>query len=661
MQKRYRLRAMRITSLTEYTARLLAVVSIVLLLVGFLPTPVRASTDPVDLTLGGEGSTPWAIGDIIPGDSGTKTVELHNEGTKDGYVTIWLSDINSIEGVNPESETGDINEPGEFNDYLELNLTAYGLNANLDLPVTVSDFPHSATDANSVEIIPLKSGATINLIWEWELPPQVGNDVQGDSISFTANYMLQECNITDVSGVVTPTGLFTTGVTANSTSGKGKLTIIQGTTGKTKENQPLSDIWIIELDKEKPPPPPNKKVIGFYYEAGPEGATFDQPITISLTYQQNDIPKGVKEKDLVIALWDKNLGQWVELENCSIDTVNNIISSPITHFSRYAILSPTPPSPPSRTSPPTPSPIPGEEETHPTPQVVQVDMLGNIFKLEIGADGIIGEPFTLTDRNGNFTLDIKSGTKIMGLGNKELSSIELRMADTSIVVPDNTVILSPTYQLTGFTLDTRITRIDFSPSATLTIRYDPKHLPENALVPIIVNYSDELGLVQLSSPLDEVIEIGLARAIINHASLFAVIVEVPPPPPPLPAYFEVSNLTINPKQAQLGQPVTINVTISNTGATEGNTELYLIIDGMVRFIREVTLAGNSSQTLTFELSNLSAGRHEVRIAGLNENFNILSTAVVPLESKVNWYILDMVIVGSILLGLLTLYLFRRRL
>ncbi len=629
------------------------------MLASFPLTIVQAAPNPVNLELGGEGSTPWAISHIKPGDSGTKTVELRNTGSKDGFVTIWVNDIISTEGLNPESETGNTNEPGEADLYLQFNLIASGLSTNLNLPVTLGELPHSASESKSIEIIPLKSGATTNIIWEWELPPQTNNDVQGDSISFTINYMLQECNITDVSAVVTATGLFTTGVTANSEDANGKLTINEGTTGKTKENQPLSDIWIIELVKEKPAPPSNKTAIGFCYELGPEGTTFDHPITITVTYNHNDIPQGVNEKDLVIALWDKNINQWVELENCIVDTVNNTISAPITHFSQYAILSPAPAPPPAPTPPSTP--IEEEEETPPPPVSVEVDMLGETGKLEISADGTVSEPFTLTDRDGNFTLDIKSGTKILGYGNKELSRIELTIANTSIVVPDNMAILSPIYQLTGYTRDMQLTRIEFSPSATLTIKYDPKRLPENALVPFIVNYTDEMGLLQLPPPPDAVIEIGVAKALISHASLFAVIVEVPPPPPPLPAYFEVSNLIISPKQAQLGEPVTINITITNTGATEGSTELYLIIDGMVRFIREVTLAGNSSQILTFELSNLSAGRHEVRIAGLNGNFKISSAAVVPLESKINWYVLDLGIGGSVLLGLVTLYLFRRRL
>ena len=654
---------MQITGVIQHTAKVLLAISTAVVLLGFSPAPVQAATNPVDLELGGEGATPWVISYIKPGDSGTKTVELHNAGTEDGFVTIWVSDIISSEGLNPESETGDTAEPGETADYLRLNLTAEGLNTNLDLPVAIGDLPQSATASNCVEIIPLKSEASIDIIWEWELPTQTGNDAQGDSISFTINYLLQECTITDVSGVVDTDGVFTDALTAKSTGDKGKLNISQGTTGKTSEDQPLSEIWLIELDKEKPPPPANKTAIGFCYEAGPEGTTFDQPITITFSYNPNEIPSGVGESELVIALWDRTTQQWLELADCTIDTVNNTISAPISHFSRYTIIVPVPtPTKPigkeDEKEEELPAPAP-EEETTP-PIFLEVDMLGKTDKVEISAGGILSEPLTLTDRSGDFTIDIQSGARISGPGGIELSRIELRITDESIVVPDDVVILSPIYELRGYTRNMQITGINFTPSATLTIRYDPENLSENTLLPFIANYTDEQGLIQLSPPPDGTVEIGKAMALISHASFFVAAAEVLPPPPPLPARFEASNLVINTQRAQLGEPVAITFTITNEGATAGSTELYLIIDGIVRVVKDITLSAKSSETLTFEVSNLSAGKHQVKIAGLSEQFSVIRTTTPPEESRVNWLLIDLSVGSAFIVGALVLYFFIKR-
>ena len=83
---------------------------------GFSSATANADPNPVDLELGGAGATPWNITDIQPSDSGTRTVELRNIGSRHGFVTIWVSGIVSHEGENPESETGDTAEPGEFAD-----------------------------------------------------------------------------------------------------------------------------------------------------------------------------------------------------------------------------------------------------------------------------------------------------------------------------------------------------------------------------------------------------------------------------------------------------------------------------------------------------------------------------------------------------------------
>ena len=166
---------MRVNRVIKNTARLLLAIIMGLALVSSLSVTAQAQ-DPVDLELGGGGATSWDIGNIEPGDSGTKTVALHNAGYNDGFVTIWISDTVNSEGTNPESETGDTTEPGELGDYLLLGLIYNGLDTNLSLPATIDNLPQSASDPNYIRISPLNAGDTVDLDWEWELPYQTGND-----------------------------------------------------------------------------------------------------------------------------------------------------------------------------------------------------------------------------------------------------------------------------------------------------------------------------------------------------------------------------------------------------------------------------------------------------------------------------------------------------
>jgi len=147
-----------------------------------------------------------------------------------------------------------------------------------------------------------------------------------------------EPGVTDVSDVVDEDGVFIEEVTAESEDGNVSLTIGEGTTGLTAEGEPLSEISIVEMEEADVPPPPEEgHVIGLAYDFGPDDATFDEPITISFTYDPDDLPEGVSEEDLVIAVWDEDAGEWVELPSV-VDTENNIITATVDHFTTFAVV-----------------------------------------------------------------------------------------------------------------------------------------------------------------------------------------------------------------------------------------------------------------------------------------------------------------------------------
>ncbi len=640
------------------------------------PSPAHADTVPVDLVLGGTGATPWVIADIQPDSGGIESVELHNAGSRDGFVTIWVSDIVSSEGLNPASETGNIAEPGELIDHLLLDVTADSLDTYINLPTRLSEFPQSYASGNSIEVIPVKSGDTVTIQWRWELPASTGNEAQGDIVSFTINYLLRECKITDVSGVTTGAGVFTSEVIAESDMGKGIIAINKDVVGQTSGGQPLSEIWLLEVDKEPLAEPEGRTVISLW-ELGPDGVTFDQPINLTLGYNDpEDIPPGTSEDDLAIALWDKNARRWVKLEGSIVDPVNNTISAQIGHFSRYAVTGPVtpPPLPPSSPGgggdyykpPPQPAkPLPPTIGGLPT-TLLYINMLGQERTVEIGADGTLLQPLTLSDAEGYFIIELESGNKIIGPGAIPPERLELTIVEESIValtnieLPENLVLLSPIYRLTGYIDDVEISPIYFGPSATIAIKYDATELPENILTPFIAYLASEKGLIPVEPPPGALVEVGKATGEITRTAQFLVAAELVPPPLPLPAEFQISNLGITPQRSRPGEPVTISISIDNRGESEGSYELYLQIDGIVKMIKKVTLTPKSSKEVTFQVSDLAGGVHEVKIGDLTGKFEIIRTITVPAKPSVNWLPLDLGTGSAVLIALAMLYLIRKR-
>ncbi len=640
------------------------IVAIVLIVTGYLPAGIKADVGPVDLTLGGEGATSWNVSNIKPGDNDTKAVTLHNAGTADGFITIWLSELVTIKGPNIEAKAS-ANTTRGFADQLLIGLNASGLSSSVELPIAINKLPLSSQGPGYIEVTPLKAGKTINLEWKWELPTSTGNEVQGDSVGFTINYLLEECRITDVSNVVTTNGTFTENITAESTGGKGTVDIQKDTVGQTKDGKPLSEIWLIEEDKKLPPPPTGTATIGLVsYNAGPDGATFDRPITLTVSYDPNNIPQGVNEADLVIALWDKNAGAWVPLEGCTVDKVNRTILAPVTHFSRYSIIAPVPPPPPPPVVVETPS-EPGEDVVvTPSPVTLQVIIEGKASGIKVATDGTVQEAATLADATGNFVISINKGTKVtgpdgMGLERLELTLVEEPIAKGLLAVPANTVILSPVYKMTGYSRGMEVSRINFDPYIAITISYNPENL-ENIFPPYIVNFTEYGSLVRLELPSGSLFENGKAKGVAHQASYFAVIAELAPPPPPLPPKFEASSLIISPRLAKPGQPISISVTIANQGTISGSYEMHLVIDGIVRAVKEITLNPESTTTVAFEVSNLAAGKHQIKIAGLAGQFQVISPVISPLVSHIDWEFIDLSIMAIIVAGLLVSYLFIRR-
>lgn len=154
-------------------------------------TATVRSQEPVELDISYDINIPWNISDVYPGSSGNATFNLFNISNTDGFVYIWISDIQNFEGANPESETGDTDQPGELINFLYFNVDATEISTNVGLPETLTYFPQSAEE-NRYMYMPLNAHANTTLVWEWEFAKtgQSHNDAQGDSLLFNINYTL---------------------------------------------------------------------------------------------------------------------------------------------------------------------------------------------------------------------------------------------------------------------------------------------------------------------------------------------------------------------------------------------------------------------------------------------------------------------------------------
>ncbi|MCL5876323.1 MAG: hypothetical protein M1540_00740 [Candidatus Bathyarchaeota archaeon] len=88
-----------------------------------------------------------------------------------------------------------------------------------------------------------------------------------------------------------------------------------------------------------------------------------------------------------------------------------------------------------------------------------------------------------------------------------------------------------------------------------------------------------------------------------------------------PATFVLTDLTVTPPEAFVGETVLVSVNVTNIGDVEGNTTINLEINNEVRESSNLTLAGlKSSEIVEFTVIEMNAGNFSVKIGDLVSYF-----------------------------------------
>lgn len=161
--------------------------------------PNAVSTGTLDLELDGADGTVQFLSEteVAPGDSGQATVTLSNTGSLTGYVDVTVASLTSYENglvgnENAADSSGGDPGPGngELQDYLEVHAelqggpalwTGYDVAANRLTPGTEYDLDYE-----------LPGGATVDFVFDWQLPESAGNDAQSDGLEFALTFSLDQ-------------------------------------------------------------------------------------------------------------------------------------------------------------------------------------------------------------------------------------------------------------------------------------------------------------------------------------------------------------------------------------------------------------------------------------------------------------------------------------
>jgi len=190
---------------------------------------------------------------------------------------------------------------------------------------TIGEQSITATDNVSGSISGTQTGISVYIP---SSPPS------GDG--FSIYYTEADLFGTDARLLITNEGRVYRALEATSEDGSLIISIPKDTTALGKDEKRLKSLRA-EAIENPPAPPDDAHIIKFAYDFGPDGATFDPPITLTWKYDPDVLPKNVAEEDLGIAYYDEDTSEWIELDY-TVDTENNVINASIAHFTTFAII-----------------------------------------------------------------------------------------------------------------------------------------------------------------------------------------------------------------------------------------------------------------------------------------------------------------------------------
>lgn len=292
--------------------------------------PVVEKTFLFNGTVGATSPTSWTIDGVSFVVDDPQTPAVIGAGTGVG------SEVTVEFRVNlPPAPDNDLWSP--FDLPFNQNSTTTTGTANLTPPAVTSartGFIYlRATNADQ-QVTTVAIPATLGAVAPPPPPPPPGGGGDGGGPITTA------VNLNGLSGTlgVNSTGVVQSTTTLTSEDGRVTLNIPAGTVLKTAAGGPLISMTVSVPDSI--PAPPSGKTVILALDFGPDGATFDPPITLTLTYEESELPAGVSEASLSLAFWDDS--GWAVLES-EVDAGADTVSAPVSHFTTFAILAQQPP------------------------------------------------------------------------------------------------------------------------------------------------------------------------------------------------------------------------------------------------------------------------------------------------------------------------------
>lgn len=318
-------------------------------------------------------------------------------------------------------------------------------------------------------------------------------------------------------------------------------------------------------------------------------------------------------------------------------------------------------------------------------------------------DGTLKNNALAKSLDGKVVLNLLKGMRITDPNGDTVSAIVMFEVkkENEPKPPEGSLIIGKVYDL-------RPEGTTFSKPIEIVLSFDPASLPERVLKKDIViawwNSVEEKWVSLTDCKVDE--EANTVTGTINHFTVFTLIakpVPLPPAPTTTPTYtlpsttpattpptaptttqstipattttptssisipasssFALSGLTITPDEIRVGENISVDVLVTNTGDLAGDYVVGLKLDNITIQTKQVTLGSKASQTVNFTVTGNTAGMHTISIGEIPGTFVVKegpSQSAQPPVRKNNWWLIGALIAVGLIMGVTGFILKRQK-
>jgi len=235
----------------------------------------------------------------------------------------------------------------------------------------------------------------------------------------------------------------------------------------------------------------------------------------------------------------------------------------------------------------------------------------------IDEDGVFTDDITAESEDSKCLITIDEGTTGLDEDGDPLSELNVvEVEELPSAPPDFPA------EVIGSAYDIGPDGATFDPPIALAMEYNENLIPdgvaeENLTIATWDDAADEW--INLDGTVDTVDNTITAE--ISHLTDFAILAYT------RPADCTGSNLVITPTEVGIGEEVTINLLITNSGDLTGSYEAVLKIDDVEVETEEVTLSGGDNVAVSFSISLDAEGVYTVAVGGLSGTVEVRTPEV----------------------------------